>query len=171
MPWKRVWLWRLALLAVISASALFFGRARVDPPPSAPIFGAEAGSEVAEHGGAAPSDTPETRRDTPDARRDTPAAYHPTRFAEGQLEKHFAKHAAEWGAPRLTQREYLKRARALLEQDVGGPILGAVRANGDVLRYNVESNEFAVGAANGTIRTLFKPRSGLKYWKAVSRAP
>jgi pyocin large subunit-like protein len=42
--------------------------------------------------------------------------------------------------------------------------MGHVRANGDVLRYNVRTNEFAVEVADGTIRTLFRPRKRMAYW-------
>ena len=60
------------------------------------------------------------------------------------------------------------RAQNLLGRDVGGDILGAVRKNGDALRYNARTNEFAVGAADGTIRTLFRPQAGMDYWQAVT---
>jgi RHS repeat-associated protein len=85
-------------------------------------------------------------------------------FAAGQLESHFAKHAAEWGAGNVTKTAYLKRAQSLLSRAPGGDILGHVRANGDVLRYNVRTNEFVVGTAQGQIRTLFRPADGLQYW-------
>jgi RHS repeat-associated protein len=98
----------------------------------------------------------------------TQGAYRAAGFAEGQLGKHFSKHAAEWGAGNITKAGYLKRAQSLLGKDVGGDILGAVRANGDVLRYNAATNEFAVGAANGTIRTLFRPSGGMSYWQSVT---
>lgn len=39
-----------------------------------------------------------------------------------------------------------------------------VRAHGDVLRHNVRTNEFAAGAADGTITTLFRPSDGMSYW-------
>jgi pyocin large subunit-like protein len=97
--------------------------------------------------------------------RAIPAARHAaTGFAQGQLERHFRKHAAEWGAGNITRAGYLKRAQSLLRSNVGGDIVGHVRANGDVLRYNVRTNEFAIGAANGTIRTLFRPSEGMSYW-------
>ena len=32
------------------------------------------------------------------------------------------------------------------------------------IRYNVRTNEFAVGTAEGTIRTLFRPQEGMAYW-------
>jgi len=85
-------------------------------------------------------------------------------FAQGQLDKHFVKHAAEWGAGNISKTGYANRAQNLLGRDVGGDILGHVRANGDVLRYNAATNEFAAGAADGTIRTLFRPSDGMAYW-------
>lgn len=92
------------------------------------------------------------------------ARYAPKGFASSQLEAHFAKHAGEWGAGNITQAGYLKRAQSLLGSEVGGDIAGAARANGDILRYNMRTNEFAVGAADGTIRTLFRPQDGMAYW-------
>ena len=92
------------------------------------------------------------------------AKYAAQGFAKGQLDRHFAKHAAEWGAGNITKTGYLNRAQQLLGQDVGRDILGHVRANGDVLRYNVRTNEFAAGTADGTIRTLFRPSDGMSYW-------
>jgi pyocin large subunit-like protein len=94
------------------------------------------------------------------------ARYLPKGFAQGKLESHFAKHAAEWGAGNITKDAYLKRALKLLSSEVGGDILGKIRADGDILRYNLRTNEFAVGAADGTIRTLFRPEKGMAYWFA-----
>jgi hypothetical protein len=48
----------------------------------------------------------------------------PKTFAAGQLESHFAKHAAEWGAGNITKQGYLKRAQDLLSRNVGGDIRG-----------------------------------------------
>jgi pyocin large subunit-like protein len=73
------------------------------------------------------------------------------------------KHANEFGS--ITRNAYLQRARTLLGSDVGGDISGVVRPNGDVLRYNSVTNEFAVGRADGTIRTYFRPIDGVAYWK------
>src|SRR5262249_8851079 len=73
----------------------------------------------------------------------------------GELERHFGKHAKEWGAEQIGQEEYLRRARELLNSRPDGEILGATRANGDILRYNMRTNELAVGTAEGGIRTFF----------------
>ena len=73
----------------------------------------------------------------------------PTAFHAEELDKHFAKHAAEWGAGNITRGTYLNPARSLLSKQSGGDILEHTRANGDVLRYNARTNEFAVGTADG----------------------
>ena len=93
--------------------------------------------------------------------------YSATGFATDALfDSHFAKHASEWGAGNITPSGYHRRAQSLLNREVGGDILTHTRAtNGDLLlRYNARTNEFAVGQANGTIRTLFRPDDGIAYW-------
>jgi len=88
-------------------------------------------------------------------------------FAAGELERHFEKHAieqAEWGLGNVTRGGYLTRARQLLNSPIGRDIDGFVRRNGDVVRYNIRTNEFAVGARDGTIRTFFRPNDGAAYY-------
>jgi pyocin large subunit-like protein len=59
-------------------------------------------------------------------------------------------------APEMaSESQYLQGARSLLNSEPGGDILGAVRSNGDVLRYNTATNEFAAGTSDGVIRTFF----------------
>lgn len=83
--------------------------------------------------------------------------------SEKLFNSHFKDHALEWGP--ISQDGYLMKARSLLSTDVGGDILGGIRkTNGDLLRYNVVTNEFAVGTADGTIRTIFRPTDKLIYW-------
>lgn len=83
-------------------------------------------------------------------------------FAPGKLDSHYLKHADEYGAIGIDA--YLARARSLLSTDVGNGIRGFTRTNGDVVRFNVRTGEFAAGAADGTIRTLFRPDDGLAYY-------
>jgi len=83
------------------------------------------------------------------------------RFRSGEWIRHWRKHGSEFGS--ITPNEYLRRARSLLDQDVGGDILGGVRANGDVWRFNAHTDDFAVRSADGIIRTFFKPRNGHGY--------
>jgi len=93
-----------------------------------------------------------------------PGKWRPTNFKPGELDIHFNRHAGEWGAGNITKDAYLKRAGNLLGREPGGEILGHTRANGDILRYNARTNEFAVGAQDGSIRTLFRPKDGRNYW-------
>ena len=67
----------------------------------------------------------------------------------------------------------MKRARSLLDSQPGGSIVGKTRTNGDILRYNTHTGEFAVGTADGTIKTLFRPapskhgyKTNLEYFNA-----
>ena len=85
-------------------------------------------------------------------------------FKPGELSKHFGKHAAKWFPPISSEAEYLRRASNLLSSPSGGSILEKVRPNGDILRYNTATNEFAAMASSGTIRTFFRPKNGINYW-------
>ncbi len=67
----------------------------------------------------------------------------------------------------ITKEAYLKRARSLLSAPEGGDILGHTRPNGDVLRYNHRTNELAIARADGTIKTMFRPRDGYEYWLSL----
>jgi hypothetical protein len=83
--------------------------------------------------------------------------------SESQLAKHFAEHALEWGNE-LTKAQYLAGARNLLTSPATGSIREFVREGGDILRYNVETNEFAVMSSSGVVRTYFRPTQGVQYW-------
>ncbi|HBV98040.1 MAG: hypothetical protein JL50_00965 [Peptococcaceae bacterium BICA1-7] len=78
------------------------------------------------------------------------------------FESHFAKHAGEFG--NITKEQYLKGAQNLINSKPGGDILSKVRPNGDTIFYNKATNEFAVKANDGAIRTYFKPTDGLEYF-------
>jgi len=78
------------------------------------------------------------------------------------FEQHFAKHAGEFG--NITKEQYLKGAQNLVNSKPGGDILIKTRSNGDTIFYNKATNEFAVKAKGGTIRTYFKPIDGLEYF-------
>ena len=78
-----------------------------------------------------------------------PRAYENAKFHEGELEIHFDKHKAEYGG--LGKDGYLKRAQGLLGEDVGGDILGYTRANGEVVRFNSRTGEWACGRPAGSI--------------------
>jgi len=81
---------------------------------------------------------------------------------EELLTSHFEKHASEFG--NITQEQYLAKAQKFVKSNPSRNILTKIRANGDVVFYNKSTNEFAVKASNGSIRTYFKPTGGLDYF-------
>lgn len=91
----------------------------------------------------------------------------------GQLLEHFYHHGAEFDA--ATPEEYQSLADAFLG---GLPPLGvqecARRRNGDLLRFDPNTQAFGVLSKTGFIRTYFKPvpgllghgyRTNLMYWQ------
>ena len=79
------------------------------------------------------------------------------------LEKHFRKHAAQYGE--ISEDEYVSRARGLLRKAASDDIMVLVRADGSVAKYRISTNEFVVGTKNGFIRTAFKPSNQFEYWR------
>lgn len=80
---------------------------------------------------------------------------------------HWNKHKHEF--PGYTQSKYLARAQTLVNAK-GKHILTKKRSNGDILRYNKDTNELLILNKNDVIKTLFKPRhpnkkSGYEYFK------
>jgi len=103
---------------------------------------------------------PDTTSTVPEPRQISSTRVQARDFAPGQLEAHFAKHGAQFGA--ITISQYLVQARELLDVPVGKDILEKSRPNGDILHYRASTGEFAVMTASGRIRTYFK--TNLRYW-------
>lgn len=78
------------------------------------------------------------------------------------LDAHYVKHASEFG--NITKDEYLAGAQNLVNSKTGNNILTKTRSNGDVIFYNKTTNEFAIKASDGSIRTYFKPTDGIDYF-------
>jgi pyocin large subunit-like protein len=84
-----------------------------------------------------------------------------TRSADEAAQVQFEKNGAALGATSVD--DYVAEAKAFVTK----PPKGAqtlTRPNGDRLIYDPASNRFAVATAEGTPRTLFKPREGAAYW-------
>ncbi|MBO2531856.1 MAG: hypothetical protein CW342_02990 [Thermoactinomycetaceae bacterium] len=82
------------------------------------------------------------------------------------MDDHYVKHVIrqkEFG--NISKEEYLRRAQELVTSEPGGDILVKRRSNGDRLFYNQRTNEFAVLTEDGIIRTFFKPRDGIDYFR------
>ncbi len=85
-------------------------------------------------------------------------------FRPGMATFKSSKHGSEW-TPALHEDAYVSRARDLLSRPPGEPIETFIRHNGDTLRYDRATNEFISVGADGTIKTMFRPNQGAKYWQ------
>ena len=89
--------------------------------------------------------------------------------ANAKIERLFARNGAAFGA--ATADEYLAKVEAFTRNPPAGTER-VERANGDVLLYQASTNTFAVVAADGTPRTMFKPDDAATYWaEQKERAP
>jgi pyocin large subunit-like protein len=83
--------------------------------------------------------------------------------SRAQLDLHFAKHGAEFGA--IDKAEYLRLAQELRDARVGGPILEARRPGGEFSRFDRRRGYFGAYNPDGTIRTFFIPNNGERYFR------
>jgi filamentous hemagglutinin len=86
---------------------------------------------------------------------------------------HFQNHEFEFLPPFATAQEYESAGIAFLTAPLGGAIMEGVRQNGDIVRYDSQSNEFAICDRSGILLTYFKPnpavhreRDNIAYFKA-----
>ena len=83
--------------------------------------------------------------------------------ADENAEHHWRKHASEF--PELKSRaDYIAAAHAFVSHPPPGTLTKHDR-RGDTLLYNPGTNTFAVRAASGAPRTMFRPDSGMRYWE------
>jgi pyocin large subunit-like protein len=87
--------------------------------------------------------------------------------SRSQLDEHYAKHGAEFGA--ISRAEYLRLAQELRDEAVGGPILEARRPNGEFSRFDRRHGYFGAYNPDGTIRTFFIPNNGERYFERQAR--
>ncbi|HWQ41309.1 MAG TPA: anti-CBASS Acb1 family protein, partial [Desulfosporosinus sp.] len=83
-------------------------------------------------------------------------------FSEHNLKVHIKSHGKEY--PDLTDKEYEQRALDLVQRPVGSDIEGYTNSNGQVIRYDKKNNDFVKGKPGLGIATMFKPKSGMKYF-------
>ena len=87
--------------------------------------------------------------------------------SQAQLDEHYAKHGAEFGA--ISKAEYLRLAQELRDAPVGGPILEARRPNGEFSRFDRRHGYFGAFNPDRTIRTFFIPNNGERYFQRQAR--
>ena len=83
-------------------------------------------------------------------------------FVQGFLARidrddHFQNHVGEFDPPFGSAEEYEKAAIAFLTAPLTGAIMEGVRRNGDIVRYDTGSNEFAICDRDGILLTYYKP--------------
>lgn len=83
--------------------------------------------------------------------------------SRAQLDEHYAKHGAEFGA--ISKAEYLRLAQELRDAPPGGPILEARRSNGGFSKFDRRHGYFGAYNRDGTIRTFFIPNAGERYFR------
>lgn len=89
--------------------------------------------------------------------------------SEEHLREHYSKHGAEFGS--ISQSEYLRRALALRDAPVGGPILQIIRADEVRSRFDQSSGEFIAFGQDLTILTFFRPNDGERYFNRQATRP
>ena len=89
--------------------------------------------------------------------------------SRAQLDEHFAKHGAEFGA--ISEAEYLRLAQELRDASAGGPILEARRPDGEFSRFDRRHGYFGAYNPDGTIRTFFIPNNGERYFQRQALRP
>jgi pyocin large subunit-like protein len=76
--------------------------------------------------------------------------------SDDDLEEHFLDHGADFGA--ATKEEYEEMADAFLGEPLSSTARQCTRqGSGDILRYDLATEEFGILTRNGIIRTYFVP--------------
>ena len=77
------------------------------------------------------------------------------RFDAAELQIHYAKHRADFAVS--TDKEYERLADAFLSRPLYPDLMQCTRTKGDIVRYDVVTQEYGVLSVSGVIRTYFKP--------------
>lgn len=80
-----------------------------------------------------------------------------------KLERHLRDHLHQYEG--YTDERYVERARELLASKTSDGILGFENDLGWRFRYDVQTNDLAIGRPGNVISTLFKPEDGMNYWQ------
>lgn len=82
----------------------------------------------------------------------------------------YTKHANKFAnKPNMTEEEYEKEAMALLSKPVGDGILGYVRSNGTIVRYDSNLNEYVFGDPTRLTVNYYPPEDGMAYYERRKR--
>ena len=76
---------------------------------------------------------------------------------------HWRDHGEQY--PGFTLEQYEQRALELIEEPVGGNILGHIDKVGVLIRYDKATNDFVKGLPIKGVFTMFKPDDGINYYE------
>jgi pyocin large subunit-like protein len=79
------------------------------------------------------------------------------------LEDHFARFGSQFGAT-TTIQQYLHLAQQLRDANPGKNILMSKRTDGSGSKFDVKKGWFVAWDPDGTLRTFFVPRDGIRYF-------
>ena len=74
-----------------------------------------------------------------------------------EKQNHFQDHEMEFNPPFPSADAYETRAVAFLAGPMTGTMEECTRRNGDVIRYDTATNEFAICNRDGILRTYYRP--------------
>jgi pyocin large subunit-like protein len=83
-------------------------------------------------------------------------------FSFENLEIHWEKHCMDY--PGYTKEQYAEEALKLIQLPVNASILGYKNNKGQVIRYDINSKNFAKGHPDIGIVTMYKPDDGIDYY-------
>jgi hypothetical protein len=91
-------------------------------------------------------------------------------FSMHNLNEHFGSggqhdHTAQYRKAGIKTKElFEKEALGLIQSACDNDILGYKNAKGQIVRYRISTNDFVKGHPRKGIATMFKPKSGIKYY-------
>ena len=88
-------------------------------------------------------------------------------FSKRNLDIHYSQHKEEF--PGLTKTQYAEKAKALIEQPVGGDILGHVKANGRLVRFDSRDDTYVSGHPDVGIATMMKLNGGKERFEKLMK--
>lgn len=88
---------------------------------------------------------------------------------EHQLDDHFSRYGRDFGHP--TKAQYLKMAQQLRDARPSKDVLLKRRLDGGGAKFDVRVKWFVAFDADGTIRTFFVPKDGMKYFDRFGEGP
>lgn len=84
------------------------------------------------------------------------------------LEDHFARYGHQFGA--VNMQQYLRLAQQLRDSAAGKTILMSKRPDGGGSRFDMKKGWFVAYDGDGTLRTFFIPKDGIRYFQRQAKA-